>query len=196
MPVLFYKICLWAMSRLERLCVFFPCFGRFYHRLFYEPVIKKEIALARLRPGERVLHIGGGSYPFTALQLATYGCEVCLIDNNDKAVAAAREVVARNHLLDRVQVLFGDGQEVNGSNFDAVWISLLVQPKKKIVARLLNTLAQEKQLRIVYRNPRGIFKYFYPALNPHSIAPQYDRRSVLQLAKKESVVIAREGVRP
>ena len=193
MGVLSYEICLRAMSLLERLCVLFPRFGRFYHRLFYAPVIKEEIALARLQPGERVLHIGGGSYPFTALQLAAYGCEVCLIDNNNKAVAAARQVVARNNLLHRIQVILGDGQEMSGNEFDAVWISLLVQPKRKIVKKLLNSLARQNQLRIVYRNPRGLFKCFYPAVNPHLIAPQYDRRLVLQPAKKESVVIARGG---
>lgn len=183
------------MTLIEMLCVHYPHFGCLYHRCFYQPVIEREIALAQLQPGERVLHIGGGSYPFTALQLAAYGCHVCLIDNDRQAISNAERIITRSRLSHLIQVKHADGMETSGRGFDAVWISLLVQPKKEIVERLLKTLSEHKNKRIIYRNPRGIFKYFYPAVDPNLIAPQYKKQLARQLAKKESVLIAHRGIK-
>lgn len=189
MAVFFYNTCLKIMVLIERLCVNYPSFGSLYHKLFYASVIEREITLASLKPGERVLHIGGGSYPFTALHLARYGCNVCLIDNNDQAVVNAKQVVIDNALTHRIEAKKADGQEVSGADFDAVWISLLVHPKEEIVRNLLTTLP--KQGRIIYRNPRGNFRFFSPVVDPNSIAPQYRRQITRQMNKKESVIIAR-----
>ncbi len=178
---------------IEKLCVHYPNFGRFYHRIFYAPTVEREITLARLEPGERVLHIGGGGYPFTSLQLANYGCSVCLIDNDAEAAENAKRVVAMNGLSDLIQVVEADGMEFDGSGFDVIWLSLLVQPKEEIVKKLLVRLSEQERSRIIYRNPRGLFKNVYPHVNTQIVAPEFQVRFVLQSAKEKSVMISNKN---
>ncbi|NMA55453.1 MAG: hypothetical protein GX952_05920 [Firmicutes bacterium] len=189
-----YRACLRVILALEAGCVRWPGFGRLYQRLFYLPLLKEEISLARLMPGERVLHIGGGSYPCTALQLARSGCFVCLIDSDGRAVSNAKRVVARNRMSRRIEVIKADGRKVLGDDYDAIWISLLVQPKEKIISRLLPLVLQNKTKRIVYRNPRGIFKQLYPTVDAHKLISHYNGQLAALLTTKKSVVIMRREV--
>lgn len=177
------------VGALERVCARNLWFGRFYHRIFYRRLVEKEAVLAGLRPGERVLLVGAGSFPFTALQLAQLGHAVRAVDNDPRAVMDARRVVAAWNLAERIEVIQAEGVEISAADADVVWIALHVHPKKKIIKRLLDTVSESG--RVIYRNPRGVLRHLYPWIDPGMVAP--GSATTNQSIRKESVLIARRG---
>ncbi len=183
----FFKI----VILLEDLCCRYIGFGKLYHRLFYQGMIEREVELAGLKPGERVLHIGGGCFPFTAIYLALKGYKVQVIDMEAKAVEKAKAVIEKWGLKDYIEVLEANGLDVSGEGFDVVWISLHVHPKEEIIKKLLSTLPSSG--RIIYRNPRGVLRRFYPVVKPEQILKKGDYHLADQIIQKESIVIYNQG---
>ena len=61
-----------------------------------------------LTKSKKILHIGCGSYPITAMVLAEIdGAKVVTIDNNVRAVKRAKEVIKRKNLNGKIKVEFG-----------------------------------------------------------------------------------------
>ncbi len=172
---------------IERLCCRTIGLGKIYYRLFYRRMVEKEAGLANLKSGDKILHIGGGSFPFTAIHLALKGHRVQAIDIDEKAVENARRIVEKWNLENQIEVIQADGVDVSGEGFDVVWISLHVHPKDKIIKKMLRTLPSSG--RILYRNPRGILCRLYPTIDPSYIAPDGQHHISNQILQKESIVI-------
>lgn len=189
MPDIIYTYFLQFLMFIEHLCSKYHHLGKLYYKFFYRGMIIKEMELVDLKPGEQVLHIGGGSFPLTAIHLALEGYKVQAIDRDGRAVRNARRVVEKWGLQDKIEVLNVDGLEVSGKAFDVIWISLHVYPKDEIIRRLINTLPPSG--RILYRNPRGILRYLYPIADPQLIIPNGIYHLTDQIIQKESVIIFR-----
>lgn len=179
------------VSRIEDLCSKHICFGKIYYYLFYKKMIAREAQLVDLKPGERVLHIGGGSFPFTAIHLALQGFKVQVVDMDRGAVKRARKVVEKWGLEDFIEIVAANGLEVSGAGFDAVWISLHVDPKEEIIKKLLSTLPASG--RIIYRNPRGILRHYYPTVDPAELISDGAYNLNKQILQKESIIIYGQG---
>ena len=80
------------------------------------------VRLAGIRPGMRVLDVGGG-LGGPARTLATYGAHVTVIDATESFVRAAAALTARLGLADRVEHRVGDALalDVPAESFDLVW---------------------------------------------------------------------------
>lgn len=79
--------------------------------------------LAEIRPGVRVLDIGGG-FGGPARTLATeFGCSVVSLDLSDSYIQAASALTDALQLSDRVQHLVGDALSLpfDSESFDLVW---------------------------------------------------------------------------
>lgn len=148
-----------ALTCLEDLGSRWSFGAKVYYRLFYQSMIAKEAYKAGLEPGSRVLHIGCGALPYTALALASLGCEVVGLDYNPRAVDRARQCIAAMSFSDRISIQAGDGLEVDLSPYDAIWVSLNVFPREKIIQRAADRLSEGASL--LYRNPRGWLNYLY-----------------------------------
>lgn len=113
-----------------------------WRRLENHPVefaITKHYLQRYIRPGERVLDLGGGPGRY-ALWLAQMGCDVVLVDLSPANVAFAREKAARRGL--RLQAMAADAREVDAlvqGPFDHV---LLMGP-------LYHLLRREDRVRAV-----------------------------------------------
>ena len=68
-----------TVRKFEVLASKLPTLSRLY-MYPYKNVVKREIELANLEPGARVLQIGAGSVPYTALYLASLGDFVTALD--------------------------------------------------------------------------------------------------------------------
>lgn len=133
----------------ERLAVRFTSVSRIYFNIFYKSMLAKEVALAGLKPGARVLHIGGGAYPFTAIYLARHGYRVDACDCNDTAVEISKNLVKKNGLEDLVTIVHENGCRIECSGYDAVWVSLNICPKERVLEQSWESLGQGALL--VYR---------------------------------------------
>ncbi len=79
--------------------------------------------LAELRPGMRVLDVGGGLGGPARTLAAKFGCRVTLVDLTESYVRAGASLTARLGLSERVTHRVGDALtlDVDGQVFDVVW---------------------------------------------------------------------------
>jgi uncharacterized protein (TIRG00374 family) len=133
----------------ERLAVRFAFVARIYFNLFYKNMLAREVALAGLKKGASILHIGGGAYPFTAIYLAQKGYRVHACDCSSSAAEIAKSLVNKHKLNDQVKVFIKNGCLVDSSNYDAVWVSLNICPKERVLEQAWASLKESGIL--VYR---------------------------------------------
>lgn len=155
LSLLFVVVFEWLGTRL-------PLLGHIYERVFYREMIVAECRAAGLKPGARVLHIGSGRLPMTAMALAAMGMEVVGVDNDRDAVRISQNVLKQCSARKRISIQHADGIHWDCSQYDAVWISFHVLPKHLIVHQVLQSLGSNGC--VIYRNPRGWLKHLYPSV--------------------------------
>ena len=147
-------------QRLETLAVRSKRISSLYANLFYTDMLDKEFAMARLKEGASVLHIGCGSYPCTALYLAQKGCRVDACDCSIEAIDNAQNLVTKEGYSSKITLFSKNGKCIDCSTYDAVWISLNVCPKKDIIFQALNKI--KPGAKLIYRNnPRWLEKALF-----------------------------------
>jgi len=79
--------------------------------------------LANLRPGMRVLDVGGGLGGPARTLAVEFGCDVTVVDLTESYVQTGEALTARLRLADRVRHRVGDALalDVGASTFDVVW---------------------------------------------------------------------------
>ncbi len=156
----------------ERQAADSPLFGRLYSRLFYRGMISSECSLACIEPGDRVVQIGCGPFPMTAIELARRGCDVTAVDRDERALTRAERVAARMEAAggseaeaaSRIRFVCRDARAFDYGGFRAVIIALHVQPKDAVLARIAAT--SDSATRVVYRNPRSLLRAAYQTVSP------------------------------
>ncbi len=165
-----------------------PWVGKIYHYLFYKKLVEKEIKMAGVRPGMRVAQVGCGPFPYSAIMLAGKGCEVQAIDNDPRALRQARIVVSRLGLEDKIELQHQDGAEFDYTGLERVFVSLHVQGRERILDKAVGDMGQEG--RIIFRNPRGWLRLFYPSYGINQLSCQIFCRCREKLGK-ESLCVSR-----
>lgn len=132
---------------------------------YYQQVLDNEINLAAITAGDRVLNVGCGAIPFTAILTAKMtGARVWAIDCDEAAVKVARQCVASQQLDHLVTVMHLDGAGIIPFDFDVAIVALQAQPKKDILENLINRGGT--QARLVFRRPRNEMVHQYDLLPP------------------------------
>jgi precorrin-6B methylase 2 len=112
----------------------------FFNRIgsIYENIIgneyKKEITKFELSNSKKILHIGCGAYPITALILAKItSAKIVSIDKDPIVVKLAQKVVNKKNLQNKINIHLGDGQKYPIKNYDTIIVSSCSSPKNKIL---------------------------------------------------------------
>ena len=168
-----------------------PGLGRLYGRLFYGPMVRREVELAGVDARDRILHLGCGPLPLTAMALAEAGFRVDAVDKDPDAASSAVRAVSKNGLDRSISIICADGREVDYSAYDAVWVSFHVYPRRECLERILATLNGGS--RVIYRNPRGWRKQFYSHVEPASLGGAGGVCSTRQALAKETVMMQKES---
>lgn len=157
----------------------------------YKTVIKREIKLAKLKPGKRILQIGAGSIPFTAIYLAQLAqVSVCAIDTDQDAVHKARAWIKKLGLTNCIEIEVGNGKDFPASKFDAAFVALQAEPKKEIIS---NLLAQgEDGMRVVIRQPRERFLSQYDQVPENWLYGKKIKHRMITFSS--SILITKEGI--
>jgi len=119
----------------------------------YNEVVQNEIKLAGITARDRVLNIGCGGIPFTALLIAKFtGARVWAVDKDQHAVAVARKCIAAQNMENLISVMHYDGREPFPYDFEVALVALQAEPKEEI----LNSLIARggNKARLVFRSPR------------------------------------------
>lgn len=161
-------------------------YGKWYYNIFYHQLLKKELELVALKPGSKILHIGCGPLPMTALYLTEMGFCVSAIDYDLAAVKSALKKVSKLHNK-RIIIWKADGKDIDCSAFDAVWISLAVSSKRKIIIQALQTL--KSGMPVLYRNYQGPLTLFYPRVTISNLNLKCEHRRIAHALGKETIIV-------
>lgn len=119
---------------------------------YYRMLVKREARLANINENDRVLCIGGGICPYTAILLHKYTkAHVTVIDNNSKCVEKSRKFI--NELgLDKINIILGDGEEICCHGYTVIHLAMQISPKELV----LNKIMQKAQhgTRVLIRKPK------------------------------------------
>lgn len=117
-----------------------PIFMRPLFSFYYDEMIDREIDLGAVQATDRVLFIGGGPYPYSAMRIAEQtGASVDIVDNDATAVEKGGRVIASHPLADRMTMKRGDGATSDASSYDVVFIARQAQPHVDIMERIWQT---------------------------------------------------------
>ncbi|OIJ22066.1 hypothetical protein BKP45_05165 [Anaerobacillus alkalidiazotrophicus] len=120
---------------------------------YYEPIVRKEVRLGEIKEKDRVICIGGGALPWTAIEIAKQsGANVEVIDCDQRAVKLAKKFLKLLKLDDQVKVSLGDGQTIDASKYSVAHIALQASPQDKILKHLLE--CSQTNTRILIRCPK------------------------------------------
>ncbi len=147
----------------------------------FEFEITKRMLRRTIRPGERVLDIGGGPGRYS-LYLASIGCDVTLLDLSENNVAFALEQAAANSLP--LRAIAGDARnahELAGRHdFDHV---LLMGPLYHLLAESDRRLAVESALRCLLPGGR-LYASFILMFSGFIYMMKYDPELILGESEK------------
>ena len=142
---------------------------------YYENYLKlteleyRSLSLVGNRPMKRVLFVGSGPLPLSAILLAQqYGLMVDNIDNDADAVASSKKLINRLGLSDSVGVTQADAISFTCYNdYDAIFLASLVgldsTTKQAIIARIQSQMKQGGLL--VARTAHGLRTLLYPPID-------------------------------
>lgn len=151
----------------EKRIVDYPILFKLYS-FPYKHILQREIALAGITNKDRVLNIGCGAVPFSAIYTSRItGAEVVGLDFDAEACRRAVKTVSEMGLADSIIIRKGDGARIDPSGFTVVLVALQAAPKKKILENLLKQGASG--LRIIFRLPRSFFENQYGTIGRNNI---------------------------
>lgn len=136
----------------------------------YEKTIGNEYKRERdefiLSKAKKILHIGCGSYPITAMVLAEMdNVNIVTIDNNNRAVKLANKVIKRKNLNEKIIVEQGDGTKYPLDDFDTIIVSSCSIPKLKVLEHVFKDA--KPQTKIIIRDSILDMESIIKNSNPH-----------------------------
>lgn len=132
----------------------YPLFSRF------ERLIEREVGLLDGYIPRRVLFIGSGPMPITALCLQhRLNAPVDCLERDPEAVAESSLVLDRLGYSASIQVLHGQGELVDVSEYDVILVALLAKPKRAILESIVHSSRDD--VRIICRTSEGSRCFFY-----------------------------------
>ncbi|TCT12991.1 nicotianamine synthase-like protein [Natranaerovirga pectinivora] len=136
------------------------CIGMCWVEKYYAQLVKNEISLGDITAEDRVMCIGGGPVPCTAIGIAREtGAKVAVVDNDPMAVKLASELIKRLNLKDRIEVIEANGQNLMPNEFTVIHIAKQVCPREEVLKYMWNNVSEGT--RILVRNPQKGLKFLY-----------------------------------
>ena len=121
-----------------------------YYLDYYSKMVEKEIVLANISERDKILHIGGGTIPATAMLYAQKTrAKIIAIDKNLNSIKKAKKLVFKNNLSSNIIIEYGNALNYQFKNFNLVVISMGINPYKELLYNISKSI--DKDTRIVLR---------------------------------------------
>lgn len=128
--------------------------------LYYKNIIKREVRLAEIKPDDKILCIGGGPCPYTAIMLHQLtGAAVTVVDNNAACVQQSANLIKRLGLEKAIRIVYGEGEDIDCEGFTVIHLALQVSPKRKVLESLLERAGNG--VKILVRRPKELVRRLY-----------------------------------
>lgn len=126
----------------------------------YQEYIKKEGLMAGLKKTSKIIILGSGYLPGTAILLnKIFKTQCCCIDNDKKAVKTSRILIKKMTLENNIVIKHGDATTYPLDGYNAIFITGSSFPKKDIFTHIFNK--KTNNTKIIYRRPLGLYKMWY-----------------------------------
>ncbi|NMA93352.1 MAG: hypothetical protein GX975_01675 [Clostridiales bacterium] len=143
---------------------------------YYRPLVKCEINLAEIRKSDRVLCVGGGSCPMTAILLHEYtGAHVTVLDCNPYCVKGAKKFLKKKG-LEEIDVVCCNGADACCRNYSVVHLAMQVSPLEETLINLMRS--GRKNTRFLVRTPKKLLAKFYEAKIDYGKAVSYAKHNL------------------
>ncbi|SHJ63673.1 Nicotianamine synthase protein [Anaerobranca californiensis DSM 14826] len=178
----FWDICK-TTNFFEKILVKVPLFSILY-LLFYKKAVETEWEFAGLLTEDKVLFIGGGAIPYSAIILSNKVKHITVIDNDKKSVNLAKKII--NYFrINNITINYENGQYVNPKDYDVIFLPLQAQPKNKILANIKSHC--HENTKILMRIPKKAFTKFYTPIKDLAIK-NYKEKAVNQLTYNKIIM--------
>lgn len=135
----------------ELSAIYFPINAKLYLK-FHKTSVKKEIEMINISPCDKVIHIGCGSIPYTCIILSEYDlAEIVGIDQNNTAVANAKNSLKKFNLTHKVKIEQGSGVNYPISRFDLIILSYGINKPSVVLKHVIDSMG--KNSKILLRKP-------------------------------------------
>jgi len=143
----------------------YPLYARF------ERLIEREVKLLDGYKPKRLLFIGSGPMPITALCLQhRLGTQIDCLERYPEAVSESQMVMKKLRMEGAINVFQGLGENHDMSKYDVILIALLAKPKEAILQNILQHC--DDDVRIICRTSDNSRHVFYePTLDNAIPAP-------------------------
>ncbi len=139
--VLFWKYVDYIACKLEKIAKAYEnTVGREY---------KKEIENFNLKKDKKILHIGCGAYPISALVLASLAdTKIVTIDSSRRSIKIAKKIIQKKNLDDKIKAEYGDATKYPLDGFDTIIISGCSVPKIQVFNHIIKNAKSNSKIII------------------------------------------------
>jgi len=122
---------------LEMLAISFELFNKFFMP-YRKKVVSEELKLTKISPDDKLLIIGCGLFPVTAMLLAerTDVKTIVAIDNKRIIIKLAKFFINKKNFSTRIKIEYGDGTNYPIENFDVIFTATNIYPIDSILRYL------------------------------------------------------------
>lgn len=151
----------------------------------YRTLARREIDLASISSEDRVLFIGSGPLPITAIEyVGQVGCSVECVEHIPEACSISSKVIDRLGLGEHLRVHCGKGQEFDVSSYSVILVAVLAEPKGEILSRIDHYA--DSNCKLLCRTTTGLRTLIYPQTAPINLIRLKPRR--LSIARGDQVI--------
>jgi len=134
---------------LEKITLKFPSF-LYEYILYYEDIVESEIRLADITSGDKVLHIGCGSLPSTAILLSQkIGIQTTALEKNPSSVKDAKFTVKTLHQEYQVKINQANALNYPIESYSVIVVSQGIEPRYEVLNHIAKTM--QTGTRVLFR---------------------------------------------
>jgi GNAT superfamily N-acetyltransferase len=126
----------------------------------FNGLVRRELALIEAPIPCKMLFIGSGPFPISAIHLSNFtGGMVDCLDRDPEAVKVSRRVIKELGFSETIRVFNGTGESFNAKDYDLILIALLAKPKRRILRNLRKRVGAD--CRVLCRTSFGLRTLIY-----------------------------------
>ena len=161
---------------------------------YYRFLVKREAVLANINEKDRVLCIGGGICPYTAILLHRYTrAHVTVEDSNKRCVEEARKFISRKGYKN-INVVLGKGEDLSYDGYTVIHLAMQITPKELVLREVLSR-AQEGTRVLIRKPKKGVERLYCRAAEEEKHFARCIKHSLFSNVDYTSVcIVDREAV--
>jgi ubiquinone/menaquinone biosynthesis C-methylase UbiE len=114
---------------------------------FYKTIIENEIELAKISVEDKILHIGCGPVPATAIYIVKKtNADITAIDKNLKLIKKAQTLILKQKLSNKIHIIHANALNFPLEKFNLIIVSLGIEPYEKVLRYISQNMRDDARL--------------------------------------------------